>query len=395
MLSSSSGRRRLDGPGFPGRVGICVWFLQGPLGRVAGVACCRWRGLLATPHFFLPSRAISAAPALSSLRLLGFSVLNSFFVYFFFFACFSLFSFFLPFFRFFLLFFFRCFFFSLFFLFFFAPFFLSFFCVLFFGPFFGVFFCVFFFAFFGVFFFWLGFFLRCFIAFFFLRFFFVLFFFLFFVLFLVFFFCVFFFCFFWRFFLAWFFFCVVLLLFFCGFFCFLLAFFFCQSDVFFFAFFLLCFLRSFVLYLLVFFLVLFFSARVEKHVGIVPAQKNCLVGGALCDARALQKTPGEKVPGSIPPRRAPATIYWIMLVQASATAAPASNAKKPFGPETERFQQIVSQCQQCQLYTYIHAKGFLITVFFLAAYPVGQRNHHHRKQQEQKKQLPWLMPRDQ
>ena len=49
-----------------------------PLGLLAGVAYCKLRGLLATPLFFLPSRAISAAPTLSSLRLLGFSVLNSF-----------------------------------------------------------------------------------------------------------------------------------------------------------------------------------------------------------------------------------------------------------------------------------------------------------------------------
>ena len=83
MLWASSGRRRLDGAGSPGRMGIRFWFLCAPLGLLAGVACCWLRGLLATP-LFLPSRAVSATPTLSSLRPLGFSVLNSLFLSFFF-----------------------------------------------------------------------------------------------------------------------------------------------------------------------------------------------------------------------------------------------------------------------------------------------------------------------
>ena len=58
------------------------FFVSMPLGLLAGVACCWLRGLLATPLWFLPSGAISATPTLSSLRPLGFSFLNSLFLFF-------------------------------------------------------------------------------------------------------------------------------------------------------------------------------------------------------------------------------------------------------------------------------------------------------------------------
>ena len=48
----------------------------------------------------------------------------------------------------------------------------------------------------------------------------------------------------------------------------------------------------------------------ETFAGIVPASKFSLVGGALFGARALQKIPGQKVPGSIP---AAARLQHILL----------------------------------------------------------------------------------
>ena len=69
-----------------------------------------------------------------------------------------------------------------------------------------------------------------------------------------------------------------------------------------------------------------------------------------CAAPGLSRKRRGKGPRLDSPPARPGDHILDHAVLASATAAPAGNAKKPFGPETERFQQILSQCQQFLLY---------------------------------------------
>ena len=52
----------------------------------------------------------------------------------------------------------------------------------------------------------------------------------------------------------------------------------------------------------------------ESFAGIVLASKFCLVGVALFGARALQKTPGQKVPSSSPAAARPSNTSCLLLM---------------------------------------------------------------------------------